>query len=95
MMVPAVPSPATKWVTSGQSRQISGPVPSWWAFGLAGLPYWTENHHSGCSSARACARRMAPLDPSAAGETIMSAPKARNNLVRSTETFSGTTAVNG
>src|SRR5664280_490038 len=26
--VPDVPSPATKWVTSGQSRQISGPVPS-------------------------------------------------------------------
>ncbi len=28
MRVPAVPSPATKCVTSGQSRQISGPVPS-------------------------------------------------------------------
>ncbi len=28
MSVPAVPRPATKWVTSGQSRQISGPVPS-------------------------------------------------------------------
>ena len=26
--VPDVPSPATKWVTSGQSFQISGPVPS-------------------------------------------------------------------
>ncbi len=26
--VPLVPSPATKWVISGQSRQISGPVPS-------------------------------------------------------------------
>ena len=24
----AVPSPATKWVSSGTSRQISGPVPS-------------------------------------------------------------------
>ena len=26
--VPLVPRPATKWVISGQSRQISGPVPS-------------------------------------------------------------------
>ena len=26
--VPLVPSPATKWVISGQSCQISGPVPS-------------------------------------------------------------------
>lgn len=38
---------------------------------------------------------MAPLDPSAAGETTISAPKALSSLTRSTETFSGTTAVKG
>ena len=42
IMVPVVPIAATKWVTRPPVwAQISGPVVSRWAWGLAGLLYWS------------------------------------------------------
>ena len=42
VMVPPVPTPHTKWVIRPAVwRQISGPVVSYWAWGLFGLWYWS------------------------------------------------------
>jgi hypothetical protein len=41
VMVPPVPTLATKWVTRpAVCRHTSGPVVASWAAGLAGLAYW-------------------------------------------------------
>ena len=91
MSVPVVPSPATKWVISGRSARISGPVPSSCARALASLPYWYSITQSGCSSAICFATRTASLDPPAAGEETISAPHIRSSWRRSSEVFSGIT----
>ena len=91
MRVPLVPRPAMKWVSSGQSRQISGPVPLMCAPGLAGLPYWNRKAYSGDSLASRSAIRTAPFDPSSPGERMISAPKISSSCRRSIDTFSGST----
>ena len=88
-----MPSPATKWVISGQSRQISGPVPSKWALGLAGLPYWYKKVHSGCAAASCLATRTAPFDPSLAGESMTSACQSSRSCRLSIETLPGKTTL--
>ena len=92
-MVPVVPRPATKCVISGQSRRISGPVVWKWTAGFAGFAYWYRNTHSGWSTARLLARRTAPLEPSAPGESMISAPNTSSSWRRSTDTLSGSTTL--
>ncbi len=50
VIVPPVPSPATKWVTRPAVwRQISGPVDSTCACGFAGFAYWFGRNAPGIS----------------------------------------------
>ena len=72
--VPPVPRPATSTSTRSSTSAISAPVPSWWARGFASLAYWNGMNQPGSRSASSRASRTAPFEPSAPGDSMISAP---------------------
>lgn len=73
--VPPVPAPATKMSTSPSvSFQISGPVVSKWALGLAGLTNWPATKLPSISRESSSALAMAPLIPFEPSVRTSSAP---------------------
>ncbi len=93
-MVPPVPAPATKApMRPSHCRQISGPVVSSCALGLAGLRNWSVRK----CPARSAAMRLATTwkfrgSPGGAFSVITtSAPSARSDARFSSDIFSGIT----
>lgn len=73
--VPPVPTPATKKsIFPSVSSQISGPVVSRWAAGLAGLSNCPGTKLPGIPFANSSALAMAPAMPCAPGVSTSSAP---------------------
>ena len=75
VMVPPVPTPATNQSTwPSVSCQISGPVVSKWALGLAALTNWPGTKLPGISWDSSSALAMAPFMPLEPSVSTSSAP---------------------
>ena len=71
---------------------ISRAVPSWWARGFSGFPYWNGMKYAG-SSASARATSIEPFVPLSPSENTISAPNSRRRPRRSWLALSGRTTV--
>ena len=90
VIVPPVPTPATKMSTSPSvSSQISGPVVFLWVAGFAGFTNWPAMKLFGISFASSSAFSIAPFIPFVPSVRTTSAPYAFTMLRRSTLMVSG------
>ena len=90
LMVPPVPTPATKMSTvPSVSRQISSAVVARWMAGLAGFSNCCGMKYRGSVLAISSALAIAPGMPSAPGVRISSAPSAFSSRRRSRLIVSG------
>ena len=96
MSVPLVPRPATKWVISGQSRQISGPVRLVVRPGVGLVGVLVEERPLGVLVGQGLGPAHGAVRALVARRVRMiSAPNISSSWRRSIETFSGSTILIG